>query len=839
MPLIERLGSFYLGKEYDLAAGQVLESPVHYDSRDLTTHAVCVGMTGSGKTGLCISLLEEAAIDNVPAIIIDPKGDMANLLLTFPDLRPEDFRPWVNLDDAGRKGLDPDEYARQIAATWRDGLADWDQGPERIRLLRESARFDVYTPGSTAGQPVSILDSFNPPDLDWAQEEEALRERIQGTVSALLGLVGVDADPLRSREHILLASILEHFWRAGEPVDLGKLIVAVQKPPLRRLGVLDLESFFPEKDRFSLATLLNNIVASPGFAAWMEGQPLDVASLLHTPQGKPRHTIFYIAHLSDAERMFFVTILLEQIITWMRRQPGTTSLRALLYMDEVFGFFPPVAEPPSKRPMLTLLKQARAFGLGCVLTTQNPVDLDYKGLSNAGTWFIGRLQTERDKARVLDGLEGALGQAGQVPARGELDRLISRLSSRVFLLHNVHQPEPVVFYTRWAMSYLRGPLTRAQIRDLVGPAPAAAAARPAASPAVAAQPAPAAPAYEHLAAQAPPLAPDVPQTYLSSVLGEREALASLGRQLGSTPANAQARLTYEPGVLGLASVRFTEARSGLDETRDIALLLLPRGPAAALSWKEALPLHLDERDLADGAEPDALFLQDVPQGADSASELKRLEKDLAEHLYQRERLQLWHNPHLKLYSRPDEEEREFRVRCQQAAREARDGAVDRLRAKYDGRLRTLAQRLERAERDLISEKNEYEARKREEVVSGLETLVGVLGIFGRRRSLSGAATKRRLTSAALADVQEAEAAIARLKADADDLKSQLETEAEELGREWQKAAEDVQEHLVRPRRTDVRVRSVSLAWVPVWELSYDDGRGRQRTTTVPAYEADH
>ncbi|MGI6206863.1 MAG: hypothetical protein ACOYEW_01505, partial [Anaerolineae bacterium] len=593
--------------------------------------------------------------------------------------------------------------------------------------------------------------------------------------------------------------------------------------------------------RFALAMLLNNIVASPGFAAWLQGEPLDVASLLHTREGKPRHTIFYIAHLSDAERMFFVTILLEQIITWMRSQPGTTSLRALLYMDEVFGFFPPVAEPPSKRPMLTLLKQARAYGLGCVLTTQNPVDLDYKGLSNAGTWFIGRLQTERDKGRVLDGLEGALAQSGEVPARAQLDRLISRLSSRVFLLHNVHEPEPLVFNTRWAMSYLRGPLTRAQIRDLVGsvaataPGPA-----PSSAPAVAAVPTT---AHHTVAAEAtpsrPPLvAPDVPQAYLRPTLDERDAREALARQQGISPAQVRAQLTYEPGVLGLASIRFVDRRSGADDTRDLARLILPRDADSALTWADALPLSRDGASLDDGPEPNAIFHQEVPREASTAAKIKRLEKDLAEHLYREEQMQLWHNPHLKLFSRADETEGDFRVRCQQAAREARDDAVDKLRDKYESRLRTLAQRLERAERDLASERQEYEARKREEVVSGLETIVGVLGLFGRRRSLSSAATKRRLTSAAQADVQEAEATVARLKAEADDLKSQLETEAENLSEKWQEAAEDIQEHLVRPRRSDVRVESVALAWVPVWELTYEDSRGRERTSVMPAYAAD-
>ncbi len=357
MTIAERLGSFYLGKEYDLAGAKLSDVPVMYDARDLTTHAVCVGMTGSGKTGLCIDLLEEAALDKVPAIIIDPKGDITNLLLTFPDLLPENFLPWINADDARRKDMTPEAYAAKQAETWRTGLADWDQGPERIKSLRESVDFVIYTPGSDSGIPVSILSSFAAPQLNWDDEQEALRERISGTVSALLGLIGVEADPVRSREHILMATIFEHYWRNGEDLDLAKLILAIQNPPVRQLGVFDVDTFYPQKDRFELAMALNNIIAAPSFASWIQGAPLDVDHMLYGGDAKPNVSIFYIAHLNDAERMFFVTLLLEQMITWMRAQPGTTSLRALLYMDEVFGYFPPGREPASKRPMLTLMKQ--------------------------------------------------------------------------------------------------------------------------------------------------------------------------------------------------------------------------------------------------------------------------------------------------------------------------------------------------------------------------------------------------------------------------------------------------------------------------------------------------
>ena len=461
----EKLGVFYLGKEVG-AAGAKDRPLVLYDSKDLVTHAVCVGMTGSGKTGLCIGLLEEAALDGVPAVIIDPKGDLANLLLTFPDLKPSDFLPWVNEDDARKKAMTPEQYAEQQAAMWKKGLADWGQDGERIRRLRDAAEFVIYTPGSSAGIPVSILKSFDAPAASILEDPDLLRERITTTVTSLLALLGVGADPLKSREHILLCSILETLWAQGRSLDMAGLIHAVMEPPVSRIGVFDLEAFFPAKDRHELAMKLNNFLASPAMKSWTEGEPIDLQRMLYGKGGKPRMAIFSIAHLGDAERMFFVSLLLLQCLGWVRSQSGTTSLRALLYMDEIYGYLPPVANPPSKAPILTLLKQARAFGFGVVLSTQNPVDLDYKALSNAGTWLIGRLQTEQDQQRVLDGLEGAAAGAGARFDRRETMKILAGLKSRTFLMNNVHEDRPVLFESRWAMSYLRGPLTRDQIRKL-------------------------------------------------------------------------------------------------------------------------------------------------------------------------------------------------------------------------------------------------------------------------------------------------------------------------------------------------------------------------------------
>ena len=463
----EKLGAFYLGRPYDTKARAPQPGLVLYDSKDLVTHAVCVGMTGSGKTGLCIDLIEEAALDGVPTIAIDPKGDLTNLMLTFPGLRPEDFRPWINEEDAAKKGLSPDAYAAQQAELWKSGLASWGEDGLRIKRLRDAAEFAVYTPGSSAGIPISILASFAAPPQTLRDDPELLRERVGTTVTSLLALIGVDADPVKSREHVLIATLVTNAWTAGQDLDIAGLVGQVQKPPVARIGVMDLEAFYPEKERQKLALALNGLLAAPGFSAWLDGVPMDPATLLRTSEGKPRVSIISIAHLSDAERMFFVSLLLNQIVGWMRSQSGTTSLRAILYMDEIFGFFPPVATPPSKQPLLTLIKQARAFGLGIVLATQNPVDLDYKALANAGTWLIGRLQTERDKARVLEGLEGVAAAANARFDKAQIDTMLSGLGNRVFLMNDVHEDGPRVLESRWAMSYLRGPLTREQIKILM------------------------------------------------------------------------------------------------------------------------------------------------------------------------------------------------------------------------------------------------------------------------------------------------------------------------------------------------------------------------------------
>jgi len=683
----EHLGSFYLGAEYDLQKGQPTANAVHLDARDLVTHAVVIGMTGSGKTGLCVDLLEEAALDGLPALIVDPKGGMTNLLLQFPELRPEDFEAWVNPDDARRQNQTVAEYATHTANRWRAGLAEWGIGPQRLRTLSEAADFAIYTPGSDAGLPVSILGSLAAPGLDFDAHAEALRQRISGTVLALLGLVGVQADPVRSREAILLSNIFEHFWRQNQDMDLAGLILAIQNPPVRQLGVFDVNTFFPEKERFELAMAFNNLLAAPGFQSWLSGETLDVQNLLYTADGKPRHSVFYLAHLADSERMFFVTLLLENVLTWMRRQSGTSSLRALLYFDEIFGFFPAVGEPPSKRPLLTLLKQARAFGLGCVLAAQNPIDIDYKGLTNAGLWLVGRLQAARDKERVSAGLSGALAEGGGRGDKTDLEALIGRLGNRQFLMHSIYQERPLVVQSRWAMSYLRGPLTAPQIRQLMaGREPGVAASPPVRAPArpsaamATALAAPTNHAPQGFASTPPALDPAVSQVFAPLTLSEQEALRQLAQEAGRALDVQRVDLIYEPAIVGAASVRFVDRRRRINEQVEKMWLAPALDEMGGVNWDLAQELPLGVAELSGRPEPSGsgqgTFFAPAPESANSAQELRDMARSLTDWLYYHSRLTLNVHPELDLFQQPGERERDFRIRLQQAARERRDAEVE-------------------------------------------------------------------------------------------------------------------------------------------------------------------
>ena len=797
---IEALGAFYLGRRIDGATGARTADPVLVDAKDLTTHAVIIGMTGSGKTGLGIGLLEEALLDRVPVIAIDPKGDLGNLALRFPALRPADFRPWVDPQQAAQEGTTPDALADATATRWRDGLAAWGQDGARIQRLIDAADVTVYTPGSRAGRPLSVLRAFTAPPEAIRLDDELLRERVAATATSLLALVGLEADPLTAPEHLLLSTLLDGAWREGRDLDLAALITGIQAPPFATVGVMPVDTVFPPKDRLALAMRLNALLAAPSFQGWMQGEPLDTAALLHDAAGRPRASILSIAHLGDAERMFFVTLLLADLIAWMRQQPGTGSLRAILYLDELFGYMPPVAAPPSKALLLTLLKQARAFGVGVVLATQNPVDLDYRGLSNTGLWLIGRLQTERDLARVMDGLAGV---AGGVPFdRPAMERTISGLGKRVFLMRSIHEPAPLLLETRWTLSYLAGPMTREQLRTL--PPTAAATGAPQPSAAVPDAPAPALAAAGAGAGTAsdatarPVLPAEIPQVVLPWDGAEPPA-------------------RYRPAVLGVADVTFVQQRLAVAEQRRVVRLAPLTEGLVALDWDagEALPLEVEA--LGQVLPATGRFAA-VPRLAATARSYAAWGKTLQKWVVTTEVLTRWRAPGLKLASEPGEDERAFRIRVMAHAHEARDAAVEALRARYAPKVTALQDKVRRAEQAVAREQAQATQATMDTAISlggallgallGRGKVSGAVGRVGTAARGAGRAVQQR------GDVARAQETLEELRAQEVALADTVRQEAEALAARHEAQREEVEAVAVRAKAADVQVVLVALAWVP-------------------------
>ncbi|QDU95674.1 ATP-binding protein [Lignipirellula cremea] len=823
----EKLGAFYLGKQYDMGEKKRLDDLLLYDAKDLTTHGMCVGMTGSGKTGLCLSLLEEAAIDGIPAIAIDPKGDLGNLMLTFPGLTAEEFRPWIDEGEALRQGLSADEYAAHTAAQWKEGLAEWGQDGARIERLKQAADVAIYTPGGGAGLQLTVLRSFSAPGPAVVADGEAFRDLISGAVSGLLALLKIDADPIRSREFILLSNILDAAWKTGRNLTLPQLIHSIQSPPFEKVGFIDLESFYPQKDRFELAMALNNLLASPAFASWMEGEPLDIQKLLYTPEGRPRLAILSIAHLTDAERMFFVTILLNELVAWMRNQPGSNSLRALLYMDEVFSYFPPTANPPSKKPMLTLLKQARAYGLGVMLATQNPVDLDYKGLSNMGTWFLGRLQTERDKMRVLEGLEGAAADSGVRFDRSAMEATLAGLGNRVFLMHNVHEDGPVVFQTRWALSYLRGPLSKPQIEKLMAPRKAGASAAPPgarSASAAAASTAAASGGDSFLDSLVPVRAPaptsrasgpavEVPPPATKPVLPPEVEQAYLPVRERVAPGE---QLVYVGAILGEAKVHFVKSTYKVDDWVEFKKLKTLDVDSDSVDWSDAEPMEegfeLETKGDLDGS------YQDLPKTVSSRG-MKKWESELKSALYRDETLSVWKCTALKEYSELAECEGDFRIRLSQAAREYRDLQIEKLRSKYASKLDTLQERIRKAEQAVDRERGQYRSSQVSTAVSFGTSILGAL--FGRKltsvTNVTRAGSSMRAagrTAQQYSDISRAQEDVEKLKREYQELEDEARKETDAIQESFNPQEMELEELEVTPRKSDITIERILLLWTP-------------------------
>lgn len=779
MQNIDKTGLFYLGKKVNPTTGKLTDDLVLYESKDLTTHAVCVGMTGSGKTGLGITILEEAALDRIPSIIIDPKGDLSNLLLTFPKLSPAEFAPWVDAAEAEEKGQSQEEYAKSIAKTWKDGLATWGEDAERIARLRETVDMVVYTPASQAGVPISILSSFDAPSKEQMLDSTAIREKIQSLSSSLLGLLGIDADPIKSREHILLSTLFQNAWQAGHSLDIASLIQQVQKPPFSKIGALDVDTFYPPKERIDLSISLNNLLASPGFQAWMEGVPLDIQQMLYGAKEKPRLSIISIAHLSDSERMFFVTLLLNEFLSWMRKQSGTSSLRALLYMDEIFGFFPPSAMPPSKLPMLTLLKQARAFGVGIVLATQNPVDLDYKGLANCGTWFIGKLQTDRDKARLVEGLKAAT--QGDVDEK-ILDKMFALTGKRTFIMRSVHEKDPILFQTRWTMSYLRGPLTLAQIASLKKTFDI-----PVLQDDIAKKNSPLS------ASVKPNIPPGIPEFFEQS-------------QGKGVP-------HYTPKVIGFAKLHFVDAKYKVDVWQDVALVANAEGEGKTIAWDQASAIPDIKSRLKGEPVPGGTF-EDLPAALMQEKNYVGFAKDLSAVLYQNQTLSIYQTTDPNLLSKPGESEADFRERVIRERRDNRDVLVKKIEEKYASKLAALSDRVQKAQGKVEEKQQKAGMQKIQTLISFGTTLLGAIFKKGvTKGTINDAGTALRRAGKIgkdSQDVTQAESDVNVCQQQLKELEDQKNSEIAALTSDDKVAVETI---TLRPRKSDVVVDKVALVWL--------------------------
>lgn len=768
----EKLGLFYLGELLDADTKERTGTPLLYKSSALTTHAVIVGMTGSGKTGLGIGMIEEAAIDRIPVLAIDPKGDLPNLALTFPEFQAEDFAPWIDPHIAEQKGLTVEEFATREARTWKEGLQKSGQSGDRIRKFRETP-VTVYTPGSNAGIPISIVQSLNPPKIESLHDPKIL-EQIGGVVDSVLTLLGKSASPF-TQEHVLLSTIIQERWRLGLPTSLQDLVHLVQQPPLQQIGVLDIETFYPERDRKKLALQLNTIIAAPTFQTWLTGVPLDIDSLLFDEAGNPAIAIVSLNHLNEREQHFFLTLLLTEFTAWTRSQTGTGALRAMLYMDELFGFLPPVALPATKKPLLSLLKQARAFGVGLTLCTQNPVDIDYKALGNAGTWFIGRLQTEQDRSRLLQGLSTGGSRTPQA-----LMNQVASLGKREFLMHNVAQSEPEVFYTRWAMSYLAGPLTLEQIRKLPQPRTFREFTEqfPKSS-------------SLHRTFMPPVVSPEIPQRYVGD--GDR----------------------FEPHVLVQAEVHYSSKPHSIEHTAEVSQAIPIPAHTLPESWSNSTHFPEHAGSLAT-TPPSEVSFGALPVFPPSNRALHDWEQGFKRWLSGEGALKLWHHPELKLTGEVGESENSFRQRCDIAVHELRDEKRQKITDRYASRFNTLERRL-LTQRHAVVRHEESQKRSQLDTYISLGSALLSSFLSGRKptaSSVSSAMRKATGQSSKQVNIDAAHEQLAQTEQEFIDLQAEFDRELVRLADEVaQYQSRPLDTISIRPLASSIHITYLGLLWV--------------------------
>ena len=769
--LYEKLGLFYLGRDVDKQTQKATDALTLLKNKNFTTHAAIIGMTGSGKTGLGIGLIEEAAIDNIPSIIIDPKGDMGNMLLTDPEFKAENFAPWVE-DEAKAKGEDVLEYAKKTAEFWKEGIKSWGQDSSRVAKFAAVDK-TIYTPGSSAGVPINILSSLECPNSEILQDSDNLASYLGSTVSSLLALVNIEANPLESKEYILLAQIIRNAWANGVDLSIESLVGAILQPSFKKIGVMPLESFYPQNERFKLANKFNSVIASPSFLGWLSGENLDIQKLLYGKDGKARVAIFSISHLDESQRMFFVTLLLNKIVAWMRLQSGSNRLKALLYMDEIYGFFPPVKNPPSKEPMITLLKQARAFGLGVVLSTQNPVDLDYKGLSNIGTWFIGRLQTTQDIERVIDGLSGKIDSSF---SKEQIANTLANLKKRTFFLKSAHLEDVRLFGTRWVLSYLKGPLKKKEISNLMASKKALLTAMPEVKTKSQSN-------GEFVSNVI--FKGNVIERFEPDITGKKEYFATVGAKV---------------------SVQYIDTKRVIDETKE-SELYIDLSDMNSCSWDEAEPLE----------EPLESFSTKKPSGAKFAhlpsfiledDSLKACKKELIEHIYATNKLELYRCKRLRMESKLDESLDDFTVRVQDVLKEKLDSEIEKLKDKYASKLERLESQMQRAAAQVEKEKADQTNSLIGAGISIISALFGKTSVskIGSAVNKSGRILKER------SDLSRAEQKLEELKEKEYELQDELEEKIEELSEKYSLENYPIDTIFIKPKKRSIDVEEIAILW---------------------------
>ncbi len=786
--IYEKLGIFYLGKEVSLSTNEPKDDLFLIKSKNLTTHAAIIGMTGSGKTGLGVGMIEEAVLDKIPSIVIDPKGDMGDLLLAFDDFDPKKFEPWIDDSEASKQGIPKEDLAKKIANMWKEGLERDGIDGDRVRRYKNGADFTIYTPGSSAGIPLSVLSSFKAPDPEVLNDPDTFTYILNSTVSSILALIGIKADPLKSQEYLLLATIFKYYWKKGISLSLEELIGVVTNPPFEKIGVLPLQSFYPQNKRLELAMLLNSVLASPTFEAWTKGESLDIDSLLYTDDMQPRVSILSIAHLSDNERMFFVTLFLNQYISWMRRQSGSGSLKTILYMDEIYGFFPSTSNPPSKNPMMLLLKQARAFGIGVVLSTQNPVDLDYKGLSNIGSWFIGRLQTKQDVDRVIDGLTKSGEKALD---KKTITSIISNLKKRVFLHKSVHEDEIRLFSTRWVMCYLSGPITKDGIARLMKEK------------------------KEQLKSLLQSSSTKKTQSKNSSH-GSKPILSDEIDQYYLNPNRVDEDCVYDPYLLANATVKFYDSKRGIDEEKEIYLRVKLDERDKDVDFKKA-EINDDDFDLYDIEALSECGYSALPKFILEAKNLKKIEKEFEDYLYHNQKLELYRYPKLKLESDLGEDLKSFKVRAINHLKELKEEELERLEEKFEKKREVFERKHQRALEKLQKEEDDVSHDTTNALLSfGMTLLDAFTGRSRVKRSttaklgttLRGAGRVYRQKG----DVERAKERVMEIEEDLKELEDSMEESINELDEKYSIENYELEEFYIKPRRSDIFDVETGLLW---------------------------